>query len=713
MDFRIADTFTAALTRLPAQEQKAVKVSVLDLQLDPSAPGLQLHRIDKSKDPNFWSARVGRDIRLILHRTAASILVCYVDHHDRAYAWAERRRIEAHPRTGAVQIVEVVERAEEAVPAWSMDVRAPAPVAAEPVAAPADSADLIFAGLTDDALLDVGVPQDWLYPVREATEHGFYELAERLPAEAAEALLEFATGGVLRRPVPLPDEPLPADPFEHPDARRRFVTVHDADELRAALDAPWETWSVFLHPSQRAVVERTYGGPARVAGSAGTGKTVVALHRAARLARADVGARVLLTTFSDPLANALRRKAALLTAAASGFAPSITTLSFQGLAEDLFELAMGGRARVASPDQVEAALVAAADAAGLKGFSQRFLVGEWTGVIDAWRVADAEAYAGVPRLGRKNRLGVRQREALWPVFADTRARLEKQGLLTRAGVFHALADHYAGRADKPFSHVVVDEAQDLGVPELRLLAAITPEGQDRLFFAGDLGQRIFQQPFSWKALGVDVRGRSATLKVNYRTSQQIREAADRLLPGVVRDVDDREEDRRGTISLFEGPTPQVAILATEAAECDAVSGFISAALASGMQPHEVGIFVRSRGQLSRAAAAVTGAGHTPLELSERDEDTGSRIAIGTMHLAKGLEFKAVAVMACDDDVLPLAERIDSVVEESDLDEVFETERHLLYVACTRARDRLLVTGVAPGSEFLMDIVGRQRSSRPT
>ncbi len=711
MDFRIADTFTAALTRLPAQEQKAVKVCVFDLQQDPSAPGLQLHRIDKSKDPNFWSARVGRDIRLILHRTAASILVCYVDHHDKAYAWAERRRIEAHPRTGAVQIVEVVERAEAATPAWATEAPATPEIAAEPVAPPAGAADLIFAGLTDDALLDVGVPEDWLYPVREATEQGFYELAERLPAEAAEALLEFATGGVLRRPVPLPDEPLPADPFEHPDARRRFVTVHDADELRAALDAPWETWSIFLHPSQRAIVERSYGGPARVAGSAGTGKTVVALHRAARLARAERGARVLLTTFSDPLANALRRKAALLTAAASGFAPSITTLSFQGLAEDLFELSMGGRARVATPAQVEAALAAAAEAAGLKGFSQRFLIGEWTGVIDAWRVVDATAYATVPRLGRKNRLGARQREALWPVFADARARLEKQGLLTWPAVFHTLADHYAARADKPFSHIVVDEAQDLGVPELRLLAAIAPDGPDRLFFAGDLGQRIFQQPFSWKALGVDVRGRSATLKVNYRTSHQIREAADRLLPAVVRDVDDREEDRRGTISLFEGPSPQVAILPDEAVERDVVSRFVADALASGMQPHEVGVFVRSRAQLPRAAAAVEQAGQTSLELSERDEDSAGRVAIGVMHLAKGLEFKAVAVMACDDDVLPLAERIDSVIEESDLDEVFETERHLLYVACTRARDRLLVTGAAPGSEFLADMTALQRGGR--
>jgi superfamily I DNA/RNA helicase len=275
-------------------------------------------------------------------------------------------------------------------------------------------------------------------------------------------------------------------------------------------------------------------------------------------------------------------------------------------------------------------------------------------------------------------------------------------VLTWAGVFHALADHYAAKAEKPFSHIVVDEAQDLGVPELRLLCAIAPEGRDRLFFAGDLGQRIFQQPFSWKALGADVRGRSTTLKVNYRTSQQIREAADRLLPNMVRDVDGREEERRGTISVFEGPSPEVVLSADANAEGQRVADFIREAIASGIAPGQIGVFVRSRRELPRARAAVEAAGERPVELSERQVDVGERIAIGTMHLAKGLEFKAVAVMACDDEVLPSAERIDSVVEESDLDDVYETERHLLYVACTRARDRLLVSGVKPGSEFLAD-----------
>lgn len=700
MHFHIADTFTAALARLPAHEQKAVKVSVLDLQLDPSAPGLQMHRIDKSRDANFWSARVNRDLRLILHRTASSLLVAYVDHHDKAYAWAERRRIETHPRTGAVQIVEVQELVEQAEPElfkrWG-EPESEAALAAAPPAPP------MFARLDEDDLLSIGVPEDWIYPVRRTTEADFFELAERLPAEAAEALLEYATSGVLRPPEPPPADIVAADPFQHPDARRRFLTVDSVDELQAALDAPWDKWSVFLHPSQRAVVDRAYNGPARVAGSAGTGKTVVALHRTVRLTREDPSARVLLTSFSEPLANHLSAKLAVLAGPDVSVVPRITVASFRGLATELFQLAFGRKPRVASDELVEAALASAAQEQGVRGFSQRFLIAEWQCVVDAWQVSSDEAYSTVPRLGRKNRLGSRQREALWPVFAAARAEIAAQGAFTWPGVFHALADHYVTRDDKPFTHVVVDEAQDLGVPELRLLCAIAPPGQDRLFFAGDLGQRIFQQPFSWKVLGADVRGRSTTLKVNYRTSHQIRSASDRLLPATVRDVDGEEEDRRGAISVFEGPHPEVAVSQDEAAEIGRVAAFLRAAVEEGVAPAEIGVFVRSRAELPRARAAVTQAGLGAAELSERQVDLGERVAIGTMHLAKGLEFKAVAVMACDDEVLPSAERIDAVVEESDLDEVYATERHLLYVACTRARDRLLVSGVSPGSEFLGDL----------
>jgi hypothetical protein len=683
MNFLIADTFTDALARLPAADQKAAKTSAFDLQMNPEHPGLQMHRIDKSRDPNFWSARVNADLRLIVHKTESSLLLAYVDHHDKAYAWAQRRRIEAHPKTGAIQIVEVRERIEEL-----------------PLFAPkASEAPRPFAKLGDDDLLSVGVPADWLADARAATEDSFLDLAPRLPAEASEALLQFATTGFLRKPAVAAK---PADPYTHPDALRRIRVIDNSAELEQALDAPWDKWMIYLHPSQRDVVEKDFSGPARVAGSAGTGKTVVALHRAARLAHGSSEARVLLATFSEPLAAALERKARLVLGPEPTLSPRVRVASLAGIASELFELATGQRPHIAKDDQVARALERAAQNFK-QSVSMNFLASEWTHVVDAWQVKDAAQYLDVPRLGRNKRVGSKQRERLWPVFDAARQDLEQRGFYTWPGVFAAVTSRFAGRPEKPFTHVVVDEAQDLGVAQLRFLAAVSAPGPNGLFFAGDLGQRIFQQPFSWKALGVDIRGRSVTLKVNYRTSHQIRNAADRLIPQTVRDVDGLAEERKGTVSVFNGPEPRVLIAASEAEEIAAVAAFVADALGAGVAAREIGVFTRSAETFSRARAAVAAAGREALELSDRGDDPGERISIGSMHLAKGLEFKAVAVMACDEDALPLRSRIDAAADEAELEDVFDTERHLLYVAATRARDRLLVTGVKPGSEFLRDL----------
>jgi superfamily I DNA/RNA helicase len=275
-------------------------------------------------------------------------------------------------------------------------------------------------------------------------------------------------------------------------------------------------------------------------------------------------------------------------------------------------------------------------------------------------------------------------------------------------MFGALIGAVAMSKNVIFDYVIVDEAQDLNVAQLRFLAALGGGRPNALFFAGDLGQRIFQQPFSWRSLGVDVRGRSRTLRVNYRTSHQIRTQADRLLGQVVTDIDGNVEDRRGTVSVFNGPPPTILPLENEAEEAKAVAGWLQQHLTAGLRPHEFGIFVRSDAQLDRArtAADASGLQYKLLDV-KRVDTTSDHIAIGSMHLAKGLEFRAVVVMACDDEVIPLQERIETVGDESDLREVYETERHLLYVACTRARDHLLITGVRPLSEFLDDMTIQQ------
>ena len=690
----LADSFTAALAKLANDEQKQAKLTVYDLQTNPDHPGLKFHRIDASRDPNFWSVRVSRDIRIIVHKTGASLMLAYVDHHDDAYRWAERRRIDTHPATGAIQIVEVRELVEEMAAAQT----GPAQVELElDIAEEAAShALLLFDRLAEADLLSVGVPEDWIADVAAAGEESFFALVEHLPPEAAEALLEYAATGILR-PAPLPV----ADPMAHPDTMRRFRVLEGLDELKAALDAPFEKWAVFLHPLQREVVERDYSGPARIVGSAGTGKTVVALHRVMRILRGDPDARVLLTTFSDPLADALARKLKVLLGERAEIEARVTIASFRRIAEELHALTTGRKAHVVDRETVRGLIEKAAADASVTSFSPRFLVSEWENVIDAWRIDSAEAYAQVPRMGRKNRLGSKQRETLWQVFSRVREALQQRALFTPASLFEAVTKTYAARDEKPFSHIVVDEAQDLGVPELRFLAAIAPDRADKLFFAGDIGQRIFQQPFSWLGLGIDVRGRSFTLKVNYRTSRQIRQMADRLLPKTVRDVDGLEDDRRGTVSVFEGLEPEIVIADSEAAERDAAAAFLRRALDDGIVPGEMAIFVRSRAQLPRATA-IAEAASLPHRTVWSAASTDAAL-IGTMHLAKGLEFRAVAVIACDEGVLPLAERVADVADEFELDEVIATERQLLYVAATRARDRLFLSGMAPGSELLEDL----------
>lgn len=695
MNFLIADTFTGSLARLTGEEQKAVKTTAFDLQMNLSGSGLSFHRVTGARDKNFWSVRVNADIRLIVHRTPGSLLLCYVDHHDKAYAWAERRKLVTHPRTGAAQLVEIRETVREIV------TPSAGTVSRKAAEAGSRSTARLFANRAPQELLGYGVPEEWLQDVMQATEDSLLSLADHLPAEAAEALLELATGGKPRPPQPAVPE---SDPFGHPDARRRFRVMGNAAELERALDFPWDRWMVFLHPEQRQWVEKSYTGPARVSGSAGTGKTIVALHRAVHLARTNPDSHVLLTTFSQPLAKALYLQLKRLISAEPRLGERIETRSLESVGLRLHKSWLGTKAKIVEREQVTELLRESSQAAGSHRFSSSFLLSEWDQVVDAWQLDSWEAYRDVARLGRRTRLPEPQRRLLWSIFEKVRHALQERNLLTAAGLFTVLAGAVQKAKHPPFDFVVVDEAQDVGPAQLRFLAALGGDRPESLFFTGDLGQRIFQQPFSWKSAGVDIRGRSRTLRINYRTSHQIRQQADRLLDKEVTDADGNTEQRGDTVSVFNGPAPVIRILKTEREEIAAVAQWLEKLHQSGLQPEEFGIIVRSGGQLERAKAAA-GASGLPFQLLDENlEADGGHLSISTMHLAKGLEFRAVAVMACDDEVIPLPERMAAMGDDGDLQELYATERHLLYVACTRARDCLLITSASPPSEFLDDLL---------
>ncbi len=742
MQFLIADTFTASLARLTRDEQKAVKTAAFDFQLNPASSGMQFHKLEKSKDKNFWSVRVGSDIRLIVHKTQSSLLLCYVDHHDKAYAWAERRKLETHPKTGAAQLVEIRETVKEiAIPVFGLGT-----ISSPPTQFVEERA--LFCDVSDDDLLICGVPTDWLDEVRRVTtEDKLLGLVEHLPAEASESLLELATGGMPSALIEMEeykhravearrvsyssaqsdredrtawmqldsihaeyaarnviDRTIPesTNPLSHPDAKRRFRVITSVEELERALEFPWDKWTVFLHPEQKKLVEREYSGPARVSGSAGTGKTIVALHRAVFLTHKYPDTRVLLATFSETLSNALHDRMRRLIGNEPRLAERLEVSSLTTLGIRLYTQQFGVP-KLLAREQLAALISDILGSAPPTKFSVSFLADEWWQVVDAWQISTWEAYRDFRRLGRKTRLSEKVRQSIWSIFEQANKRVAAGDLVTNAAIFHRLAGKFDGSIRSPFEHIVVDESQDITAAQLQFLAALGSGKPEGLFFAGDLGQRIFQTPFSWKSVGVDIRGRSRTLTVNYRTSHQIRQHADHLLGPEVSDVDGLTEVRKGTISVFNGPTPEIESFSDHGAETSAVSTWIKTRITGGVAIHEVGVIVRSEAELPRAKAAVEAAGYPYCVLDDHMRIATGRICICTMHLAKGLEFRSVVVMACDDEIVPSQPRIEAVTDEADLEEVYATERHLLYVAVTRARDHLLVTSGGSPSEFLDDL----------
>jgi mRNA-degrading endonuclease RelE of RelBE toxin-antitoxin system len=436
MKFLIADSFTDSLARLTNSEQKLVKTTAFDLQLNPANPGHKLHKLDKARDKNFWSVRVNDDIRLVVHRSENSLLLCYVDHHEKAYEWARPRKLETHPKTGAAQMVLVRETVQQiAVPVYTESQQPAAEAATK----------RLFANFSDDELLSYGVPTEWITDVKEATEDTILRICTNLPSEAAEAMLELATTGTYRKPAA---KQTTGDPFAHPDAQRRFRLMSNVEELQRALDYPWEKWTVFLHPDQKQIVERDYNGPARVAGSAGTGKTIVALHRAVYLARKNSDARVLLTTFSESLSSALKTKLKRLVSNEPKLAERIDVQSLKSVGIRLYQLRFGP-VSLLDRDQVRD-LIRKSAASSKQKFSSHFLNSEWEQVVDAWQIETWEAYRDVPRLGRKTRLPEAQREQLWLIFHNVMEELKRLNAVTISCLFTRLANSLAGAKSKPY-----------------------------------------------------------------------------------------------------------------------------------------------------------------------------------------------------------------------------------------------------------------------
>lgn len=670
--------------------------------------GLHLEKLTHQRDPRLRTIRINDFWRGVVLKAEQgdSYLLLKVMRHDEANDWAAKHRVSVNEATQGVEI-----RNDVALERATATLRAAA----------ADEPRRLFDAFPDKDLRRLGIDEEILPIIRLIPDEAHLEALHKvLPEQQYDVLLGLATGmepdeidrelvQVYARTAgaePEPDE-AESDPLGAAMARSggRVALVSGPEELMEILDRPFDAWRVFLHPSQHRVAYRDgYAGPARVTGGPGTGKTVVALHRAYHLARrlpADApDGCILLTTYTRDLAADLERSLALLVRD-DAVRAKVRVVNVDALANEILRRERGGAPLKIVFDQKEITARWDRIARRLEAeFTDVFLDQEWRQVILAQALQTPEAYLKASRAGRGTPLGPLKRAQVWRAAAEFEQQLRQAGEWTFLQVCAEAARVLDGREERPFWHVVVDEAQDLHPAQWRFLRALAAGGPDDLFLAGDPYQRIYGNKVSLRSLGIQVTGRSFRLRVNYRTTQEILAWSASLLTGEKPDdMDGGTDSLDGYRSTLHGARPEVQGYPSKAQEIQALTDRIAEWLSAGVAPEEVGVAVRFV-QLGRdIAQALERAGIQACVLGSGTPKAGVRI--GTMHRMKGLEFRCVAVAGVGDGTVPMRsavtpEEVDAQQHREDLD----SELSLLFVACTRAREALLVSWHGTPSPFL-------------
>jgi superfamily I DNA/RNA helicase len=653
--------------------------------------GLHLEKLTNARDPRLRTVRVDQFYRgIVLASDSGDLLVLVrIVTHDEADRWAPRHVFKINPASGAAEVVDV--GAEEAPP-------------------PPAGADLL-AHRADSDLLAVGIDPIYLPLLRAATDHvqlaAYTAAMPELQRQAAyllaadhstDDILDIITGGEVPEAVDTEDI---GAALARPASAASFLVAVDGQELREALARPFDLWRVFLHPQQRAVAYRDgYQGPVRITGGPGTGKTVVAVHRARHLAqRPRAGThRILLTSFSRTLADALRHLVDVL-----GDVPPdlVDVATVDAVAHRVITEATGTAPEVVDAKEEDRLWARVARRARQPRFSAHFLQQEWRQVVLAQQIHTLDGYRSAVRTGRGIRLAGADRERVWQAFDDFRGLLA--GRLTLVQLADVAADvaHEQGRTW--FDHAVVDEAQDLHPAQWRLLRAVTGTGFDDMFIVGDAHQRIYGNRTVLSRHGIDVRGRSRRLTVNYRTTEEILRWSAAHLDGTgFDDLDGGGEDLAGYHSSLHGYAPEVDGFADRPAELDNLTAAVLLWTGEGVEPGAIGVLARTNALADEAYQALRYAGVAAVRLSERvDDRDDSTVKVATMHRAKGLEFRCVAIQGVDADVVPMPRavtpaKVDAAQHARDI----QQERNLLFVACTRARDALRISYSGEPSPFL-------------
>lgn len=656
--------------------------------------GLHLEKISGSRDPRVRTIRIDqgwRGIVLAPERGDRYVLL-HVMAHDKANAWAKTHTISVNEVSGVVEVRDVERLAQIADGATATE---PGP-------------DRLFAGVSDKDLQRFGIDAQILAVARTIRdEEGLDAVAPIMPENQADVLRALAAGYTVDQvwsdivAPRLADGPVDTDDIDAAveRTRGRIALVDGPDELLALFDKPLAMWRVFLHPSQQELAYRpTFWGSAQVTGGPGTGKTVVALHRVKHLATRGLPPKsILLTTYTRGLADALERDVARLL-------DDRERAAVQVLNVDRWASAVvreqHGPVRIARDPELRERMRAEAEAAGLDvGVS--FLLEEWRHVVLAHAVADLDAYLSAPRRGRGRGLSRNQKHRVWSAVSRFAEGLRSAGLWTHLTVADEAARLIAARTDRPFRHVVVDEVQDLHPAQWRLLRAAVATGPDDLFLTGDPHQRIYGNHVSLRQMGISVTGRSTRLRVNYRTSAEILRWSMAVMTDVaVADLDDGLDSLAGYRSSLHGAEPEVVGAVNREAEAEDLALALEQWRLDGVSPGDIAVVCRTRRLAVQLGTRLAAHGVRTSDMHDA-EAPADAVRIGTMHGMKGLEFRCVAVADVGADHLPLPAAVTDAAEDPirhALD--VQQERCLLFVACTRARERLRVSWSGTRSPLL-------------
>ncbi len=683
--------FLADLGRLEKPVFKRV-TEVFDEFDSATHTGLHLEKIANARNPRFRSIRIDQAWRgIVLAPNSGDVYTLLkVLHHDDAYAWAQRSNVSVNAATGGIEIRDEAE----------LDRQIP-----EMQKSAAGGGSPLLAAVSDGELTKLGIDDKVLSFARTVTDPTQLEAAKAfLPETQWDVLCGLAAGytpeevwaelgaAILEEPVDTED--LDAAILR---SRDRVVLVDGPEELMDVFAYPFATWRVYLHPSQRAVVDAAYKGPARVTGGPGTGKTVVALHRAHALAQRGDG-KVLVTTFTSTLSDTLRLGLDMLIDDDAVDA-RIDVSHVDKLAHRFFRHEHGAPHMLGSEDE-KALWSGLIRELGLN-FTPVFLSEEWRQVVLARRISTADEYLAAKRTGRGRALGAAQRAQVWQAIWEFEQTLTQQGMWTHESIRREATRILEGTTEKPFRHIIIDEAQDLSPDQWRLLRAAVPAEPDDIFIAGDTHQRIYDNRVSLREVGINIAGRSSRLNINYRTTAEILGWSLGLLRG--QPIDDMEgglDSIAGCKSFVHGQPPTLEGCSSSEAEAKLIAKTVKEWSENGIDLAEIGIAVRAKWSTSKIEQALKLASLRSVDLAKADEDDDA-VRVGTMHRMKGLEFRCVVVAGVSAKLVPAVNAVTPIEDDKQTHQQdLERERCLLFVACTRAREELLVTWHGEPSPFL-------------